>query len=842
MEQKNVVYLLTILLVGMIFLEPVTISQGSDNMVYQSQDVQKSFTPTTVSNDSYYIIPASNNVLNNVEYKSKVEGTLTSTQLNSNSYSPNTMLYNNNNQLSSNFINNQPIASNNLFVNDTFNVPTAVQINNNKSTLATVQTTPFSLHQNEAITVFSQVGKTYFATYQHTGNFLLDISLKQSAQFYASPYLDFSVYSGNTLITSSSVTTELTFPVFSTGKNFVIVFYVLNYDNLVTITPHELTSDYYHIQNIPVNTSAEVTVDQGSCLSSPKSGTIVGGSSLYSNINVFDLPVQSNNYYEIYINQLDNYQIGCSSYSSVLLPQILNQTSSSSGSNLLSPSTVVQYISGSLDQNGYQFKAGQTGNVSLLIDAFYYMDENITVFFRQITQPSMGESTTNQVPIELNKEITLTPNVYNSFTITKPSMMAINATFCCIGPTFYRYNATSNNWDALDFNNNQFTNIDYWDSNLLGNSLFSTRSYWFYIPTGTYAMMLNYFSYNEEYTLNVVPIIDLNGTASTTVPITSSSFYAFSMSSNTFQYQTFNISTSQIDNTTVNYEYALTSKYNELIPNIYSNQELGNYYTGLEDQANNTNIYTNMKLSEIQDPIILIHPTNAFYNNNSTGSPSYTTKLTVITRIQTSGLITNGIEYLDTNAISASRSFNTANLNYVTNNMVYYYVPLMTDTNSLYNLTVSDSGSQLNIGNLTLTIFAIGGLFSDLNTHFQNIEINSKSESLRSQLILTQSNPSYLEIEIPRLNGNTNGTIAISLVKIPVQIISFGSLLVNSFGSLPWSPTITKYESYDATPLFTLGYYGKKNGSSPGFEVVIVAIAIISLPLIKKFTKKHKLE
>ena len=111
MEQKNVVYLLTILLVGMIFLEPVTISQGSDNMVYQSQDVQKSFTPTTVSNDSYYIIPASNNVLNNVEYKSKVEGTLTSTQLNSNSYSPNTMLYNNNNQLSSNFINNQPIAS-----------------------------------------------------------------------------------------------------------------------------------------------------------------------------------------------------------------------------------------------------------------------------------------------------------------------------------------------------------------------------------------------------------------------------------------------------------------------------------------------------------------------------------------------------------------------------------------------------------------------------------------------------------------------------------------------------------------------------------------------------------
>ena len=40
MKQKTIVYLITIMLLGMMFFEPMTIAQGSGTPIYQSQDVK----------------------------------------------------------------------------------------------------------------------------------------------------------------------------------------------------------------------------------------------------------------------------------------------------------------------------------------------------------------------------------------------------------------------------------------------------------------------------------------------------------------------------------------------------------------------------------------------------------------------------------------------------------------------------------------------------------------------------------------------------------------------------------------------------------------------------------
>ena len=621
------------MLLGMMFFEPMTIAQGSGTPIYQSQDVKKTFNPATVGNKSYYIVPTTDNPVSGVTYSSSIGGTLSTTTQGINGYASHySQSYFPNQVLSSSFTTTNPNYYNNFFLSDSVPVPNAVQIDNNQTSLTVTQTTPFSLHNNETLSVFSQQSKTYYAAFQHTGNFVLDFAVQDS-----SAHLTFSVYSGKTSIASNIyVSSKLTYPIFSNAENFVVVFSVSSSDSIVTITPHELTNDYFHAQNLAVNTTAQFTVNQGACFSTTKQGDQTGTDNLYSNINVFNFPIQTNNYYEIYINEQDNYQSGCTSQGP-LYYQLLNETASNG--NSVTSTTVVQKVSGNLGPNGYQFKAIQSGNISLLIDAFYYMNENVTVFFRQITQPQPQYYT---VPIKLNKAVSLPINTYNSFTIDQPSMIAINNTYGYnLGLEFYWYNSSSGLWIDMGYFSQIYRSTS---NNLIGDGFSSSYNYWYYIPAGTYAV-INYNSASAlKFTFNVLQISTLNGATSKTVPITNSSLYAFELTQTNFNYNTFNLSTNTLNNITINYEYAIESKYNEIVNANSGSQSIGNLYTGFQDTynggGNDSIIYNELKFTDVNIPIILVHPSSATNSSNLHSTlTSYSTTLTVKTGILSTGFM-----------------------------------------------------------------------------------------------------------------------------------------------------------------------------------------------------------
>ena len=120
MKQKTIVYLITIMLLGMMFFEPMTIAQGSGTPIYQSQDIKKTVTPATVGNKSYYVIPATDSPVSGVTYSSNIGGTLTATQQGSNGYGSTTsQSFYPNQGLSPAFTTDYPMNYNNFFLSDT---------------------------------------------------------------------------------------------------------------------------------------------------------------------------------------------------------------------------------------------------------------------------------------------------------------------------------------------------------------------------------------------------------------------------------------------------------------------------------------------------------------------------------------------------------------------------------------------------------------------------------------------------------------------------------------------------------------------------------------------------
>ena len=193
-------------------------------------------------------------------------------------------------------------------------------------------------------------------------------------------------------------------------------------------------------------------------------------------------------------------------------------------------------------------------------------------------------------------------------------------------------------------------------------------------------------------------------------------------------------------------------------------------------------------------------------------------------------------------AVTSKTTFNSKNDGFSITPTLAYRIPLVTDTNSLYNVTISATGnfSSTLSRNLTVSYVQItGGKYLILDTNLNDISFNNDTTSLMSQLILTQSNPSYLYLEISRSfsSGYLNGTITIQLTKLSVNSLNFPNAVYNNYNSLSWNKTVSAYEVPDNSILFSVVTPG---GSAPGFEIFIAVIVLGMLHIAKKFKNKFK--
>ncbi len=831
MKKINLLYIVTLMLLGMMLVQPVASSSAGSVPIFQPQEVKQTFTPSAVGNVSYYTLTPAK-YFNPVMYQSKLPGVFTLVSPLTTSYSPGSTEISPDTSLTYQYSSSMPMTTLNPFINTEYSVPSAVQIDNNQSTLTYKNMAPFSIHLDKSMTFFGESGQHYYAVLKQQGNIILDVNVLTS-----SANVDIYIYSNTTLIQSKASVQRASIPAFSNSGSYVVIINVNSANSLVTLTPHALTNNMFYSNDLLLNSSYQYTVNQGQCYTT-SSSSITGSENLFSQINLFNLPVQQNTYYQIAINnQVLDANSGCSNYGS-LNPYLLNTTNSGDLYDPITSMTSAQIISGVLDSNSLTLYSLKTGNLQLALESLGHLNNEVTIYFRSITPP---QPLTQVFPLTLNKA-SYVYNAYNSFTLNAPSVVAVNYTNGASneGVSFYSYNSTSNLWNSIQklYPNSNPTNIV--NGNLLTTGSFTINNRnWFYLPTGTYAIKnTDHTNYpNLKFTVTAVPVNILTGTTSQTVGITNTSIYAFAPTSNNYQLQLFNLTSSTHDNVSVRYEYAVIGMYNEFFGTSSLTGYIGNklYTNGWQQyNSNNTNTVNNFRYSDLWAPIIIVHPSYARNSTNGATMTAYSTQLTVKTNIISSNLYSGSIEIVST-PVSTMSTFDVSTAGFSSGNPTYI-LPLTTDPNSLYNLTVYTQGNTSTYLNLTLSSLQVyGGALDNLDTGFGDLNFSNATTSLMSQIILTQPEATYMSFSFNRYFLNTNGTITVQLTKISSNEMNFNTNY-NSINSLTWNKTVSSFEINDTNTLYKLA--GPK--AAPGFEVVTLVIGLSSIPVLKKMKNKYR--
>ena len=833
--KKLILYIIATLGLALMIIQPVT-GASATVPILQPKEVTNTFKPTSIGKNSYYIVQPDSNIPSSV-YTGSVPGTFTGSSSGSLSYGKSSVQYLTEDSISSSYSSAGSIPSANPFINELFPVPKAVQIDNTNSSLIYKETTPFSIHIDQSLTFFGESGKVYYALLDQTGNIVLDIDVKDS-----SATANLFIYSNTHLLFSRFGITRASIPVLANDEHYIFVIQVSGADSLVTVAPHVLNNNQLTSESVNVNNSAKFNVNQGECFISANN-KLSGTENLVTKFNLFNLPDQSNNYYSIYldIQNLDKSNTGCNNYGSIF-SYLLNQTNDGSNSDPFRSMTNAQIISGSLDQNSLTLRALNTGTLQLVLESIGHLNSDVTVFFRQITTP---KPQTQEVPIPINKATRIYTNVYNTFTVPQNSVLAVNFTGGVYNPevlSFYSYNSSAMVWNYItDFSQTVSGNL------LTTNTNTINYHNYMYLPSGTYGIMNYDSSTNLKFTINIIPITIIDGATSESVQINNQSVYAFQPTvTNYIQFQLFNLTSQTHDNFTVQYEYAIIGKYNEGVnvkqstSSFIGNKRYANGWQGYT--TNNSNILVNDKYSTIVAPIVILHPIGATNASSLSTVTSYSTQLTIKTSLYNQNNW-GQIERINVPPVTTKTTFNTKNDGFSNTYEIYYWIPLATDANSLYNVTIFTSGNYTN-SNRNLTIYSFGttvtgGKYSNLNTGFNDITINNATTSLLSQLLLTQSNPSYLSLILDRgNNGNyVNGTFTVQITKLSVGSMNFPNALYNNLNTLTWNKTVSTFEVADNSILFSVVTPG---GSAPGFEIFIAVIGLGMLPIAKKFKDKYR--
>lgn len=837
--KAKIFLMLSLTLMLAIFIQPALSANVTTVNILQPADVKNTFSPTASGQNGYYILNAGTSYSGISYENSKASGQFTLPYMYSNSYSGTTSsIYSNKGTLDQSFTSNSPLTTPNPFLqaNTSYNIPNVVQISNNNSNLGVTETAPFSLHIDKTMTFFAQANKPYIAVLTESSNLLLDVNVKDS-----NANVDAYLYNFNTnqFDYFYSFSYQNTVPVFNTNNNndtYVFKFVPNTYpnsDTLITVTPHKLSTSDYASVNLKVNTSSSWSVSQGSC-------EIKSNNYDLTSFNTFKFDVTNGNYYQIYFDtvQPDTKNVLCN----------VNNNGGSVVPTLLNSTTDFNYQSGSLNQNGYNFQATSNGTISMLVQSTGYLRRDLTVFFRQISKPEQIP----EVPLTLNANARLVTGDYNTFTISAPSVLAINQTNTAStssypGLPFYRYNSSTTNWDSLGYSGSAiYGNLVTFNNANLQNTN------WIYVPSGTYAVKptnsLND-QYNYHFTFNVLNVNQISSTGSQTFNVNNNTIFAVQYNRNNFQFNQLNLTSSTHDNITMRYEVRMVNKFSDYSPSLSSTifpttTYLGNRLTTtgwVQYGTNSTILYNQLKLTDPDVPIFIIHPYYAWNVTTSLSMSSFNTQVTV--KAQTLSTNTDTVSKMIHSGVVTGSTSVPIN-NDLTSITQYHYFKLDVQSDTLYNITIMTFGNYSNyVGawNISLNSFQVyNGKYYNTNLPFGSTsDYNQVMNTTDSSLFLTQSTNAYLMLSVSRnynygIGEYENGTISIKLNKITSNVLSFPNKIDPT--TLTWNKTVSQFEVSNKNTLLSII---KPSHSTPGFEFLPLMMVLFLIPIYKKHKKAN---
>ncbi|MFW9994691.1 MAG: hypothetical protein ACFFD4_21795 [Candidatus Odinarchaeota archaeon] len=773
------------------------------------------FEPTTYHDWDYYIIPPGTKE-SNVMYEGEAStATAHYTDGSGNVMYDSSVAVNDVSPVSSSLLQDDKRYGNHpLFDPEVY--PRAVAMQTEKeSELVKKQKLPISLHMDYSFTFLAESGISYLGLVDSADPFILDVYVRD-----IDPEWDITFGSASQNSYYFSGITRQSLPVFPTGgtvQNFTLT---LHYSNsLVTITPHPLKLPKI-LANIEVNTSYSGNIEQGAIYEQDGSKINFGNANLFS-MRRLNMSLNEGEYYRIYVNIESSGFFGVTG---MTLPWLH-----------YSPDSLT--MTGSLNENGALIKANEDTVISLVLYTMGPTDQTYTVYFRNVS-PTTGEKA-----LTLNVNTELKEDIYYSFTLASPSMIAVNQTGDYEFDLFVE-GMTPGTWDDAT---GLYSSWNDWfsivDGPLFGGSAGDIVTDWYYLPAGTYAVRIISRNPGDEIRFTVLPI-----QSPSTFNVNQDSIIAVELPVTKNRYNLYNVSTADHINQSIWYEFAIVDKYNEGYVSYTDDVEIGNFETspGIWEgwpAYNGTPIYGLIPTRPYEVPIMIIRPF-AGYNESYDQVDTFAGQLTVSHKVPSDYYPSISMSYIGSGAflpmspITGTTTY-PVNMDLSDDNDQVYAIPMNLDVNSLYNITVTSFGNESSVLNATIqNIYAHGGNLQRIMAFYYIWDTNpydsyyyrkttGLTNSSATFLILTVSSTSYLFIDLQRTGSipYRNATLQVSITKIPVNELAFS---VPKLSDYDYNTTVNGKEVKNTEFLVT----SAKPPAAPGFELAVALVTLVVMTAV----------
>ncbi|MFX1283426.1 MAG: hypothetical protein ACFFB5_07215 [Promethearchaeota archaeon] len=680
-----------------------------------------------------------------------------------------------------------------------------------------------NLHMDHSYTFMVEAYVEYFGFLNTSEAFFLDIDIFDCNAYGSIIFPDAFPTQGYSI---GYIEKQMTYPFFPRGNsskplNFT---FMLDQGSLVTLTPHPWEFPEY-MPEIKVNTSYSGEIDQGTRVIIEDNEMIYPENELFS-IRMFNLTLEADQYYELFIDFRMLEYSGCTSNQPYvfLIAEYID---------------VIPYTY--LNQNGYRIHANQDESVFLVFFTQGWSVGEYVVYYQNYKQI---EELTNTVPLTFNKNIKVNFDIYYSFTLDTPHMIAVNYSYY---HDFNLYIPGAHPDEWIQVGTSSFFDPEY--GNLFG-SIGEIGNNWRYFPAGTYAIRFTYYWSSGEIRFTKVPVQSPG-----TVSVTKDSIFAFELSLKNNKINFVNISTDDhiIPYQRVQYEYSWIGKYNEMIKNVYypGNTWIGNRNdTGqwLQWGSNNTLLEAFLPTRNYEIPILMIRPFSA--ENSAFQFPEpFAATLTVSNNeapIQHySSFFWNyigGGYFIPKNGISR-RTFFEVNDDTVANTDHLYGIPLYLERNRIYNITAYLHGNYTTGSspwNATLDgVSVLGGNLNNLAIFGTMSSGWDETSYWNTMLILTVVSTVYLYVDVTRTFNGTNyrnATLEIYFKEITANYLDF-VLPPFEYNATPHTKEVVN-DDLLASELTASEM--KKPSGVPGFEFILVlGTLVIVVGRISHYRRKR---
>ncbi len=696
---------------------------------------------------------------------------------------------------------------------DSILYPRVVRIDSSKDAeFLASQKSSISLHEDYASTFFAEGGTFYTGFVSTNDSFYLDVSFSNSKAMGGLIFGSTYPLGGYTVGVPES---KMTFPFIPMNDGIQQFMLVTNDSTLVTLTPHEWKFPTW-LPTLEVNTIFSEEFDQGDPWSKDdNTDQLVQPDNEMFSLRMFNLTLEKNLYYRINtVFEMDEVKPGV--LSSQPLTYLLGEH--------------FEVITGSLDQEGLSIRATEDEGVTLFMYSPGEAHGMYSIFFQEISQVQVQDIE----PLTFNQDIAPEHSVYYEFTLSSPAVLRFNSTIA------FDYDI------YLEGDPGQWLYIAR--ENFFGND-------WRYIPSGSYAIEFSSFVVDDEIRVNMVEVQSPGALA---FSIDEDSILAIELPLTRNRINFLNLSTTDHVNQSIDYDYEVVSKFEELVDDTLSGsitlgnqQENGVWKEWQAGGTNNSQITAYLPTRDYEAPILIIWPTsseNMSYITQSTyaGTLKISTNeaidqsygpLTFSSLSTAFGPTGFAGTYIPTSTISSTTDYNINSDHTVDDDQVYG-IPLDLDRNSIYNITVYLIGNYSATASLNMSfenrIHAHGSNLRDLDIFSTYRTSSDDLKVWQTMLILTVSDITYLFIDLERQVALYNGTLQVAISKLSATAMNFQL-------NQEYNDTVSDNEVKQTSLVVKKITPAEMKKSAPGFEMAIVLFSTIGLSIFMS-RKRRKMK